>query len=80
MPCTHLRELLADEGPFLEIEIQNHQLLLIEKLRRPVSRREAQIDYLAKLGQSYLTGFKDCYCAYVCPERKTCDIHKYKKE
>lgn len=80
MPCTHLKELVTDEGPFLEIELQKHQVLLENKLGKHVSRTEVQIDYLTKLGQSYLTGFKDCYCAYVCLDRETCEIPKKKND
>ncbi len=79
MPCTHLKELAADEGPFLEIELRHHQILLETRLGKPVSKRKAEIDYLAKLGKPYLTGFKDCFCAYVCSERETCDILKDRK-
>ena len=76
--CIHLKQLLADEGPFLETEIQRHKLFLQDKSKKSVSRKEAQIDYLDKYGTPYLTGFKDCYCAYVCSEREICDIPKEK--
>ena len=80
MPCTHLKDLLTGEGPFLEKEIQKHKILLENRLEKSVSRKEAQLDYLTKLGQSYLTGFKDCYCAYVCSDRGTCEIPKDRKK
>lgn len=74
--CSHLKELLEDEIPFLKKEFKKHKNFLEKKLKRNVSEKEAEIDYISNDAKIYLTGFKDCYCMYVCPDRKKCEIHK----
>lgn len=70
--CLHLQEILKDQFPLLEKEIERHTYFLGLKLQREVTKHEAEIDYMQHNITSVAIGFKYCYCNYVCQDREEC--------
>jgi hypothetical protein len=73
MTCIKLREFLEKEKPHLAVEMKRHAWFLGEKKGHEVPAGEVQSDYLSKHAPSYLAGFRDCYCSFVCSEANSCD-------
>jgi hypothetical protein len=66
MTCNELEKILSSEIPALKSQIEKHKYYLSIKEKRDVGYDYAEKDFLKNHLNPWATGFRDCYCRFVC--------------